>query len=92
MRGLMCIPACPKFSLMKREASDYDAPYLFLIRRREMGAVTRRAEIDKRRRRKAKLKRLRERIAKAKDGREVQKIVEKILRVHPFYPIQTDGK
>lgn len=57
-----------------------------------MGAVTRRGDIDKRRRRTAKIKKIKARIAKAKDGREVAKLVEKIYRIHPFYPIQGESK
>ena len=52
-----------------------------------MGRVTRRQDIDRKRTRRAKLKRLREKIAKAKDGVQIQKLVEKIYRVSPFYPI-----
>lgn len=57
-----------------------------------MSAVTRKYEINKRRRRRNKIKKIRAQIAKAKDGQVVQKLVAKILRIHPHYPIQQNSK
>lgn len=57
-----------------------------------MSAVTRKYEIAKRRRRRNKIRKLRLKIAKAKDGAVVQKLVAKILRIHPHYPIQQNSK
>lgn len=56
-----------------------------------MGRVTRKEEIARKRRRKAKLAKLRNKIQKAKDPNEVKKLVEKIYRVHPFYPMNETG-
>lgn len=53
-----------------------------------MGAFTRRQEIDRRRRRRSKIKQLKTRITKAKDGKEIAKLVEKIKRISPHYNIQ----
>lgn len=53
-----------------------------------MGAFTRRQEIDRRRRRRSKIKQLKAKIAKAGDGKDIAKIVEKIKRISPQYPIQ----
>ena len=53
-----------------------------------MGAFTRRQEIDKRRRRRSKIKQLKTKIAKAKDGKEIAKFIEKIKRISPHYSIQ----
>lgn len=56
-----------------------------------MGRVTRNEEIARRRRRTAKIKKLKLRIQKAKDASEIKKLVEKIYRVHPFYPMSETG-
>lgn len=56
-----------------------------------MGRVTRKEEISRTRRRKAKIAKLKKRIQKAKDPSEVKKLVEKIYRVHPFYPMSETG-
>jgi len=53
-----------------------------------MGAFTRRQDIDRRRRRRAKIKQLKTKIAKAKDGKEIAKVVEKIKKISPHYNIQ----
>jgi len=53
-----------------------------------MGAFTSRQEIDRRRRRRAKIKKLKNKIAKGAGGQEVAKIVEKIKKISPHYSIQ----
>lgn len=52
-----------------------------------MGRVVRRHTIDRRRRRRAKILKIRAKIAKAKNAPEVQQLIQKLLRVHPHYPI-----
>jgi len=53
-----------------------------------MGAFTRRQEIDRRRRRRAKIQQLKAKISKAKDGKDIERLVEKIKKISPQYPIQ----
>jgi len=54
-----------------------------------MGAFTRRQEIDRRRRRRSKIKQLKTKIAKAKDNKDIGKLVEKIKKISPHYTIQS---
>lgn len=56
-----------------------------------MGAFTRRQEIDRRRKRRSKIKQLKAKITKAKDGKDIAKLVEKIKRISPHYPIQGEA-
>jgi hypothetical protein len=51
-----------------------------------MSRIVRKHEIQKRRRRKKKLKKLKTKLAKAKGQDELQRLVEKIRKVSPFYP------
>ena len=51
-----------------------------------MSQVTRRKEIDRRRARRNKIRKLRQRIARAKNQSEVQLLLAKIRKVSPFYP------
>lgn len=53
-----------------------------------MGAFTRRQDIDRRRRRRAKIQQIKTKISKAKDGKDIAKLVEKIKRISPHYSIQ----
>ncbi len=53
-----------------------------------MGRFTRRPEIARKRRRYAKIKKLKARIAKAKDAKEIQLHLTKIHKINPFYRIQ----
>jgi len=52
-----------------------------------MGAFTRRQEIDRRRKRRSKIKLLKKKITKAKDAKDIAKFVEKIKRISPQYSI-----
>lgn len=53
-----------------------------------MGAFTRRQEIDKRRRRRSKIKKLKLKITKGASGQDAAKIIEKIKKISPHYSIQ----
>ena len=53
-----------------------------------MGAFTRRQEIDRRRRRRNKIKKLKAKITKGAGGQEIAKIIEKIKKISPHYSIQ----
>lgn len=59
-----------------------------------MGQVTRKHEIRKRRARRNKIRKLRARLARAKNQTEIQNILNKIRKVHLFYPINqlTEGR
>lgn len=51
-----------------------------------MSQVTRRKEIDRRRARRNKIRKLRHRLTRAKNQSEIQIILTKIRKVSPFYP------
>ncbi len=53
-----------------------------------MGRFTRRPEIDRRRRRRAKIGRIKAKLMKTTDKNEIGKLIEKIKKIHPFYPMQ----
>lgn len=52
-----------------------------------MGAFTRRQEIDKRRRRRSKIKKLKAKIAKGASAQDAAKIIEKVKKISPHYSI-----
>lgn len=54
-----------------------------------MGKVVRREEIRRRRTRKAKIKRLKEKIVKAGPS-QLPTLIAKLKKVSPFYPIQKE--
>lgn len=53
-----------------------------------MGRFTKREKIDRHRRRKAKIRKLKARIAKAKDNKQIQVYLAKIHKINPFYRLQ----
>jgi len=53
-----------------------------------MGRVTRKYEIARRQRRRNKIRDLREKLAKTTDISKMKKITDKIIRIHPFYPLK----
>lgn len=53
-----------------------------------MGRFTRRQDIDRRRRRQSKIKKLKAKLVKAKSTSETQALVTKIQLVSPNYPLQ----
>ena len=53
-----------------------------------MGRFTRRPEIDRKRRRRAKIGKLKQKMAKTQDKGETEKLMAKIRRIHPFYPFE----
>ncbi|MBI4403707.1 MAG: hypothetical protein HY537_06085 [Deltaproteobacteria bacterium] len=53
-----------------------------------MAPLQRMNELRRRRKRRAKLLKLRARLAKAKNQDEIQKLIQKLKRVSPFYPVQ----
>lgn len=57
-----------------------------------MGRVTRKHDIARRRRRTQKIKKIRQRIAKAKDANQVAKLVAKIKKLNCLYPVANLNK
>ncbi len=63
-----------------------------------MAHVERKSELRRRRTRRAKIRKLRERLAKAKNQAEADQIIAKIKRISPFWsppqqvPPQSQGK
>jgi hypothetical protein len=54
-----------------------------------MGRFTRRQDIDRRRRRRTKIAKLKLKLAKVQDRNDLDKIMDKIHKIHPFYPMAT---
>lgn len=54
-----------------------------------MSQIVRRKEIARRRRRRAKITKLKAKIAKGKDAKEIGRLMEKIKTISPNYPFQT---
>lgn len=52
-----------------------------------MSKVVRRYEINKRRARRNKIRKIRQRIARAKGPAEVQHLMAKLKKISPFYPV-----
>lgn len=52
-----------------------------------MGRITRRPEIQRRRRRRAKIQKLKAKLKKASTSHQVQVLIEKIRVVSPSYPV-----
>lgn len=57
-----------------------------------MGRVVRKYEIQRRRRRRNKIKKIRTKLAREKNTGIIEKLISKLRRIHPFYPMQNIGK